>query len=120
MRVARTFVTLSAQLLAGCAARAPEPSLAACGGQPDAMEGRVAEAPQDAPNLRAIADAHPFFHPSSPPFHTEVWVALSKGDSMLCRADSRGGTYVAGEWWIFHEANGSYQVVDHSGWLVQQ
>jgi hypothetical protein len=115
-----TLAVLSAQLLVGCATHSNEPPLAACGGQLDSQEGRITVSPENASTLRSIADAHRFFHPNSPPFHTEVWVALAGGDLMLCRADSRRGAYVVGEWWIFHPVESSHQLVDHSGWLVEQ
>jgi hypothetical protein len=115
-----TLAALSTQLLAGCATHLTEPSLAACGEQPDSLEGHITAAPEKAFVLRTIADANRFFHPTSPPFHTEIWVALKDGRLMLCRADSRRGSYVAGEWWIFDPAASRHQLVDHSGWLVQQ
>ena len=115
-----TLVAISTQLLAGCATHSAEPPIAACGGQPDSLEGRITASPENASALRGIADVNRFFHPNSPPFHTEVWVALKDGDLLLCRADTRRGAYVVGEWWIFRPAESSHQLVDHSGWLVQQ
>jgi hypothetical protein len=108
------------QWLIGCATHSKESLLAACGDQPDSLEGRIAATPEDASTLRDLADMHRFFHSGSPPFHTEVWVALTNGDLMLCRADSKRGAYVAGEWWRFHSTESSHELVDNSGWLVQQ
>ena len=115
-----TLVALSTLLLAGCATSSIEPPIAACGEQLDSLEGRIIAPPENAADLRTIGDANHFFHPSSSPFSTEVWVALKDGNLMLCRADLRRGAYVAGEWWIFHPTEYSHQLVDHSGWLVQQ
>ena len=115
-----TPAMFAVQFLIGCATHSTEPLLAACGDQPDSREGRIAATPEDASALRDLADKHRVFYSGSPPFHTEVWVALANGDLMLCRADSKRGAYVAGEWWRFHPTESSHELVDNSGWLVQQ
>ena len=115
-----TLAVLSTQLVAGCATYSREPPLAACGEQPESLEGLVTSSPENAAALQVIANANHYFHPKNPPSDKEVWVALKNGDLMLCRADIRRGAYIAGEWWIFHPIDNSHQLVDHSGWLVQQ
>lgn len=85
-------------------------------GEGTAKLRKAIDAPSNASDLRALADAAPHFPAASADYKSEVWLATDGGAITLCRSEVAPRSSCSGEWWTFELSERGWKIVRSDGW----